>query len=125
MPRIIIAEDSNPLRESYAMAMPRFIDKLFLEIVPKGEELVGKIRNEKYDLAITDHDMGRGITGIDAISKIRQFNKTIPLFLCTSTKNIERTALEVGATGVIDKEGVIEEGMKYIIERINPYLNLK
>lgn len=120
MSKTIIAEDNKHLRESYEMSFE--IRDLEVETVSNGEELVQKVKSGNYNLAITDNDMGGGITGINAVSEIRKFNKEIPLFVCSNSSEIEKKCLEAGATGFIDKEKITGEGIDYFFDKLVPYL---
>ena len=52
-----------------------------------GEELVQAYRPNEYDLILSDIYMS-GITGVEAIAKIRQIDRTVPVaFITTSTEH--------------------------------------
>lgn len=116
MHKIIIADDSENWRDIYERCFE--IKGFDAETVPSGERLIEKVKSGNYNLAITDNDMGDGITGIKVVSEIRKFNSAIPLFVYSGTKGIEKLCLEAGATGFIDKSN----GVGYLFEKIEPYL---
>jgi len=96
--------------------------KLDVDGVPNGEELVERVRTNKYNLVITDNNMGNGISGLEAIANIRQFNSTIPVFML-SGDDVKTLALKAGATGYIDKWELAKFGIEVvIISEIKPYL---
>ncbi len=104
--KIIIAEDDEYLRKSYVDCLKLLKSDLEIEAVSNGEELLERMKNSKYDLVMTDNDLGRGINGFEVITKIREFNKTIPILMISGTEGLEKWALEYGATKYIVKGNI-------------------
>lgn len=122
--KIIIAEDNEDARETYTDCIKLFL-KVDIDGVPNGEELVERVKVGGYDLVITDNDMGGGINGLEAIERIRQFYKTIPIFMFSSDsakyRDLKSLALKSGATGYVDK-GAAAFDIRVFIDEIKPYL---
>jgi len=66
-----------------------------------GKELVEKVLGSDYDLVFTDNQMTE-VHGLQAILQIRQQNTVVPIYMVSSSE-VGRQALEVGATGYIEK----------------------
>ncbi|MFH1394545.1 MAG: response regulator [Candidatus Omnitrophota bacterium] len=84
-----------------------------------GQEALDMFENEKPDLVLLDI-MLPGIGGLDVLKKMREQNKTLPIFIITAFKNEKRfmIANELNASGFIIKGGDLTaeiEKMKEII----------
>ena len=109
--KVIIAEDFAPLRNAYLFQIELMKEDKILpadlevECVANGESLIEKVKNEKYLLILTDNDMPPGITGLEAIKKIREFDKDVPIYMISGSafQSLKSDALKYGATGFIDK----------------------
>ena len=105
--RIIIAEDNESLRESYVECFRLLKGDLEIEAVSSGEELLERMKNKRYDLVMTDNDLGNGINGFEVITRIRESNKTIPILMVSGTEGIiEKFAVQSGATGYLVKKNM-------------------
>ena len=103
--KMIIAEDDEYLRGSYVEFFRILKKDLEVEAVPNGEELLERMGNSRYDLVMTDNDLGRGINGFEVIARIREFDKAIPIFMVSGTEGlVEKFAIEQGATGYLVKK---------------------
>jgi len=100
MKKVIIAEDNEYLRGRLVEA----VSSLGIKVcsVENGLKLVKAVKLEKYDLILTDNKMPI-LDGLDAIIKIREFNKQTPIYLLSFepikkiAKLLEERALEYGA----------------------------
>lgn len=98
MGKILIVEDENPkLFEHAFMALLRDTHELI--IVTRGDTAVDVARKQKPDLIIMDLGLP-GLSGIDAILQIRQFNKRVPIFAVTAytDKHTRARAMKAGAS---------------------------
>jgi CheY-like chemotaxis protein len=120
--RIIIADDYNSLRNLLQIHYQESIEDSLVDAVSNGKELVEKVKNENYDIVITDYDMGlMEMNGIEATRKIREFNTKIPIIIYSGkAEEIEEEALKSGANECIDKR----EKQDTIDDKIKGYLNL-
>ena len=75
----------------------------FLDIkeVSDGEDLIEEIISGDYGLVFTDNHM-LNMDGLEAIALIRNFNKTIPIYMFASSSSREE-ALRAGATNYFAK----------------------
>jgi len=119
MPRkIIFAEDEKGLRDVFQIYFQRGIENSEVDVVPSGEDLIEKVRSNNYDLIVSDYHM-RGITGIEATSRIREFNTDVPIIILSGeASQIEKQALYAGANGCINKRDEPRE----IAHKIEEYL---
>lgn len=72
------------------------------DVASSGEELVGKVHSGHYDLVFTDNQMPPGIHGLLAICQIREQDTKTPIYMVSSSE-VGKQAMEVGATGYVDK----------------------
>lgn len=83
------------------------------EKVEDGAALVQRVLSQKYDLVFTDFNMPF-MDGLDAIKRIREEDRKVPIYIVT-TDDIERQALDSGATGYINKRHLFD-GIKKAVE---------
>lgn len=72
------------------------------ENVSSGEEAVDRVRDREYGIVMMDYEMG-GIDGLEATRRIRQFNRTIPIYLITAKNIEEQDWRAAGASGFLYK----------------------
>lgn len=111
--KIIVAEDQKPIRDICALYF-QMIKGLEYDLCENAEQLLEKMRNVQYDLVLTDNDMGYGMKGIEAVRKIRETNKTTPIYLMSGDE-IKYEALQAGATGYIPKPSGLGEFLRQLI----------
>lgn len=112
MPKIIIADDQEDVREPYA----RFIRKLYdteVDEVSNGGDLVDRVRYGGYSLILTDNKMPV-MDGLGAVREIRKFDPTTPIYMLSSSQ-VDDLALELGVTGYIDKMAIARQGFRNIL----------
>ena len=97
--KVIIAEDESSIRNLLGGYLGN--KGLECDLCENAEQLLEKMKNNSYNLVITDNDMGR-IKGIEAVKAIRETDKTIPIYVM-SGREIEQEALQAGATGYLQK----------------------
>ena len=116
--KIIWADDNQTFRESMLARLERYCGNAHVEVefdeASDGKELVEKVLGAAYDLVFTDNQMTE-VHGLQAISQIRERNKTVPIYMVSSSE-VGKLALEVGATGYLDKQDY--DGFKSGIETI-------
>lgn len=84
--------------------------------VEDPQEVLAKAFERPYDVIITDFNYETGLNGIDVIRRIRQLDKSKPVYLCTNriagehlrkrfnlTQPLELEAAKAEATGVLSK----------------------
>lgn len=105
--KIIIADDDSAIRGVYRDVICSLSKNIEVDMVENGEDLVKKVRQNNYDLVITDNSMGPGIKGLEAIKEIRKFNQKVPICLA-SGDNIEDVAFDAGASVYLPKPAMFE-----------------
>ena len=68
-----------------------------------GERAVGMVEGNDYDLIFMDNQMGPGLTGLETIKKIREFNRDVPIYLHSADSFKQEQIEKAGATGYIRK----------------------
>lgn len=110
MARLLIVDDEDDVREFAA----NFFRKRKIEVItaPSGEDAVLKTKSEKFDLMLLDIRMS-GITGIQALEEIRQFDTALKVIMVTGTKPEENDALalcqQLGVLNYIHKPLRLDE----------------
>jgi CheY-like chemotaxis protein len=103
--KVIWADDNKTFRESTLALLERYCESAYVEVefdqASDGRELVEKVLGATYDLVFTDNQMIE-VHGLQAIAEIRAKNKTVPIYMVSSSE-VGKLALEVGATGYIEK----------------------
>jgi DNA-binding response OmpR family regulator len=100
--RILIAEDDAPLATFVAKAF-RSEDHV-TEISANGEDALGRMEKEAFDLLILDLNLPV-ISGSDVLKRVRGKNADIPILILTATDEVaERVAcLDAGADDYLTK----------------------
>ena len=125
MKSVIIADDDEKVRETYARAVKHFSGgQAEVEEVGDGATLVEKMRERErdYDLIFTDNDMPR-MSGLVAIARIREFNPNVPICMISGdeAEEVMPEAMRIGATDYIDK-GDYEHFTEKLREVVKKYL---
>jgi len=111
--KILIIEDLEDIRQLFEL----FLKKKGLETVSaaNGIEGIEAAKNEKPDLALIDIRLP-DINGFEVLRQIRDFNKTVKIFMLSGlyTEEQEQEALSAGATGFINKS----EGIGAIVDKV-------
>ncbi|MEE8597009.1 MAG: response regulator [bacterium] len=78
--RILVCDDDKQVRLMLTMALKDIYE---IEKAVDGQEAVQKVAEKPIDLIIMDIKMP-GIHGLEAIERIREKNKTIPIIIITA-----------------------------------------
>ncbi|HQU71604.1 MAG TPA: response regulator [Calditrichia bacterium] len=89
MKKILLAEDDRNLSRSMDTWLT--LEGFQVITVFNGEEALNKVKNQQYDLLITDISMPR-LNGIELINKIRKIDKTIPIMVVSGKLDHELIA---------------------------------
>jgi CheY-like chemotaxis protein len=111
---ILIGDDDSSLRKAFG----RTIMPYEAHQASTGEELVEQAKQSfetgnLYSLIVSDHEYGSGINGIEAVRRIRAFDKTTPILWHSGRVNPARgntdplimQAAQAGATHSAFKDG--------------------
>jgi DNA-binding NarL/FixJ family response regulator len=103
---IVIFEDNQSLRESIAQLLAESGTFVLLGNFPNALQAERQIRDLKPDIVLMDIDMPGGVSGIDAVRKIRAFDRQTPIIMLTvfddQTNVLE--AVFAGASGYLLKK---------------------
>jgi CheY-like chemotaxis protein len=119
--KVIVADDNEDVRGSVVDFIEDVCKKedIYAEFdqVPDGKDLVEKVLTGNYDLVLTDNEMIE-VSGLRAIIDIRKQNKTVPIYMLSSS-GVGEKALKLGANGYFDKEDYhgFEAGILEVIKK--------
>lgn len=100
--KILVVDDEADFVEMVKLRLQ--VNNYDVVTASNGKEALEKVKSEKPDAVILDILMP-GMDGIDVLKKIRQMNKTLPVFMLTAFSNEERFRLanKFDAAGFIVK----------------------
>ncbi|HMR92000.1 MAG TPA: response regulator transcription factor [Chitinophagaceae bacterium] len=108
--RIMIYDDSEVLRDSMALLIAAEPDMELAALLSNAETVVTDIKELQPDVVLMDIDMPV-VNGVDAVKKIRQVSKELPVVMLTVFDDNENifNAICAGASGYILKRYATEE----------------
>lgn len=113
--KIIIADDYQEARLFLVETVKEYDRSIEIDEVDNGERLVEKVKNNNYVLVFTDNDMGAGIYGVEAIRKMREFNRSIPIYMISADSWAREEAVLNGANGFILKNPIKEQILEILL----------
>lgn len=103
---VVIFEDNLSLRESIAQLLGDSKEFMLLGSFPNALQVEKLVKDLKPDIILMDIDMPGGVSGIDAVKKIRHFDRQTPVIMLTvfddQTNVLE--AMFAGASGYLLKK---------------------
>lgn len=125
MIRIIIADDHAVVRKGLKQIFDETLDLFVADQASSGNELLEKVRKDKFDVVILDISMP-GKDGLDTLKELKNEKPDLPVLIFTIYPE-EQYALRVikaGAAGYVNKESApeilieairkVSQGRKYI-----------
>ncbi|HXG30418.1 MAG TPA: response regulator, partial [Thermodesulfobacteriota bacterium] len=91
MPKILIIEDDKAIAEVLRL----FLESQGVEVtlVHSGDRGLALIKEERFDLVLTDIVMPYGISGMDILREVSESKRDIPVIIITGFATVE-TAVE-------------------------------
>ncbi|MFH1729040.1 MAG: sigma-54 dependent transcriptional regulator [Pseudomonadota bacterium] len=116
MKRILVVDDDPNHRQIVKQAFAND-EKFLLDEACDGQEAVGKIEAESFDLVLLDVDMPK-MNGLEALKKIKQYDPSIIVIMLTAYASIKDavSTIKDGAYNYIPKP-VKKEDVQSIVER--------
>ena len=104
MLRILIADDHEVVRQGLEKILRTEYPDARISAVVDGEELIRKVRDEEWDLVISDLSMPAA-NGLDALALIREHRPDLPVLILTihPEEQYALRALKAGAAGYLTK----------------------
>jgi DNA-binding NarL/FixJ family response regulator len=103
---VVIFEDNQSLRESIAQLLADSKEFVLLGSYPNALQVEKHIKDLQPEIVLMDIDMPGGVSGIDAVKKIRSFDRKTPVIMLTvfddQTNVLE--AVFAGASGYLLKK---------------------
>ncbi|MCH4823490.1 response regulator [Gramella lutea] len=115
--RILIVDD-NRINQ---VVTKRILEKkdFECEVAGDGNEAIGKVKNEDYDLILMDVNMP-GISGLEASRLIREFDKDIPILALTAVEveEIREEIQSAGMNGIIIKPYDVQQFYQIVYKNL-------
>jgi DNA-binding NarL/FixJ family response regulator len=117
MHTILLYEDNKNLRDSVCSLLTLADDLEVTGAFPDCSTVERQVRKFNPDIILMDIDMP-GINGIEAVKKIRSFNKTAQIIMLTVFDDSEHVfmALQAGANGYLLKKNLSDKLIDAIAE---------
>ena len=110
MIKILIADDHPVVREGLKQILSKASDMLVGGEALNGQEVLDKVRNDKWDVIILDLNMP-GKDGFEVLKEIRREKQKLPILILSiqSEEQIGIRVLRAGASGFLSKESAPRE----------------
>jgi DNA-binding response OmpR family regulator len=106
MPRLLIVEDEDSLRELYAEELEE--EGYEITRAENGKTAVDLVKKESFDLIIMDIRMPE-MDGIEALGKVISQNKKIPVIIYTAYSNYKSNFMTWTADAYLTKSSNLDE----------------
>lgn len=116
MNSILIIDDEKKMREALVQIMEK--EGYSVVATETGEDAIGKIKNKKFDLVITDLKLP-GINGIEVLKYIQEFSSQTNVILITAYATVDTAieAMKLGAEDYIMKPFNLEE-IRLVVKKV-------
>jgi DNA-binding NarL/FixJ family response regulator len=120
-PAVLIYEDNSQLRESIEQLIMFSDELLLIGSYPNVLNVEQQVRELQPDVILMDIDLPGGISGIDAVKKIRRHNASVQIIMLTvfDDNKTVHDAIVTGASGYLLKKNISERLPAAIMEVLN------
>ena len=119
MPRILIIEDEENVREALCSAL----ETADYEVgaAADGSEGLTRFQAEQWDLVLLDYRMP-GKTGLEVLVALRELDTAVPIIMVTGVDTVEMgaEALGAGARGFLTKPISVTELRDMVADALGP-----
>lgn len=70
--KVLYIDDDEPLRFIVEMFLRRLLEGIIVDVASSGEEALEKIKEQTYDVIISDYDMSPGMNGLQLLNIFRE-----------------------------------------------------
>ncbi|MBK7966915.1 MAG: response regulator transcription factor [Bacteroidetes bacterium] len=115
MIKIILFDDNRNICDSIGLLFSTIDDMILVASYHNVEDVVDKVRKANPDVILMDIDMS-GITGIEAVRRLRSKNISIPVIMLTGFEDADKVFASIcaGANGYILKSANMNELVGHI-----------
>lgn len=117
---ILIADDHTIVRKGIRQILMEEFNEAVIEEVADGNEMLYKIRNEKFDIVISDISMP-GRSGLESLKQVKEEFPKLPVLILSmhSEDQYAIRVLKAGASGYLTKDSAPEELVKAVKQIIS------
>ena len=113
--KILIADDHTIVRKGIKQILMEEFIEAEIEEVADGNEMLHKIRSEKFDIVISDITMP-GRSGLESLKQVKEEFPKLPVLILSmhSEDQYAIRVLKAGASGYLTKDSAPEELVKAV-----------
>jgi len=102
-PRVLVVDDEAAIRDLLLRTLS--LAEYDVDVAADGQAALDRMRQQPYDLLVTDLRMPGGIDGLSVIREAKRFNSDIPVIIITgySSEASAIDAVNLGVTGYLTK----------------------
>jgi DNA-binding NarL/FixJ family response regulator len=108
--KVLVIDDHTIVREGLKQILAAVPDIVVAGEASEGNEALGRIRREDYDLVLLDIAM-RGMSGLEVLKQMKAENPDLPVLMLSMYPEEQYAVrtLKAGASGYLTKESAPEE----------------
>ncbi len=119
--KVVVAEDHKLVSQGIVAMLGMDNDLEVIAAVGTGEQAVETVRNEDVDIVLMDVNLGKGLSGLQATKKIKEFKPHVKVLILTMFTDSQTVsdALRAGADGYLSKGAtreIVLKGIREIVE---------
>ena len=101
LPRILVADDEEGIRESLQLILGEDYELVF---TADGQETLAKLTQERFDLVLLDIKMPK-LDGLEVMKRLKEQPVSVPVLILTAYQSVElaKEAVKLGALDYLPK----------------------